>query len=189
MPPPRPAVYAGVNHETIGTDILAALKAIHLPDMVLGPTLSQRLKDVKPDGWYPIELLLEVLDKVEANLGTVGLKQFGRRLFDLSHKAAFLQNARCAADLVYGADAMYRSANRGERIGGWKVLRFEPGHAVMEKGTPHHCFMEEGIFAEAMSSLGVPVALTQATCVRKGAPSCQFEITSMVRDARWGQAR
>lgn len=189
MPPPRPAGYAGVNHETIGTDILAAQRAIHLPDMVLGPALSERLRAVKPDAWYPIDLLLDVLDKVEASMGGIGLKQFGRRLFDLSHKAVFLQHAKCAADLIYGADAMYRAANRGEQIGGWRVVAFSPGHAVMEKATPHHCFMEEGIFAEALTALGVPASLSQSACVRRGAPACHFELSSMVQDARWGKAR
>jgi hypothetical protein len=42
---------------------------------------------------------------------------------------------------------MYHHANRGTGIGGWKVLRFDAGYAELEKMTPHHCVMEQGILS------------------------------------------
>ena len=33
------------------------------------------------------------------------------------------------------------------------MLGFEPGKAELEKTTPHHCVMEEGIFSAALLAL------------------------------------
>jgi hypothetical protein len=43
--------------------------------------------------------------------------------------------------VVYGIDDFYHFSNRGRNIGGWLVLRFEPGHAELFKTTPHHCLL------------------------------------------------
>lgn len=86
---------------------------------------------------------------------------------------------------MYGFDDMYRHANRGTDIGGWKVLSFEPGRAEMEKTTPHVCYMEEGIFLEALNTIEVGATVTQPRCIYKGADACTFLGTSHVRDQRW----
>jgi hypothetical protein len=89
------------------------------------------------------------MEKIDADLGHYGLLRMGRMLFDLSHKSRIVEVAHCARDIVYGIDAMYHHANRGKAIGGWRVLRFEAGYAELEKTTPHHCVMDQGIFAGA----------------------------------------
>ena len=177
--------YLGLNHETIGSDILAVLKALHAPDRALGPALAQRLRAVKPDAWYPISLLLEALEALDKNLGTFALRKVGWELFQLSHAEATRQHANSARDIVYGIDGMYHRANRGAGIGGWRVLSFEPGHAELEKTTPHHCVMEEGILEEALRTVGVRADVSQKACRRKGAAACHYVITSPVTDERW----
>ena len=89
-----------------------------------------------------------------------------------------------AHQLVHGFDGIYRSVNRGQAIGGWTVLSFEPGLAVMEKTTPHHCVMEEGIL-KAMRTLGIRIEVSQKQCFRKGADACRFVLQSPVTDSRW----
>jgi hypothetical protein len=103
----------------------------------------------------------------------------------MSHAARIKGVAQSARDILYGMDAMYRFANRGVAIGGWSVLEFQPGQATLEKTTPHHCAVEQGILTEALSLVGCPVNIEQSQCMRKGAESCLFVLTSSVVDARW----
>ncbi len=180
-----PRGYRGTNHETIGSDILSVLKVVTFPDRVLGKELHEKLQAVSPEGWYPIDDLLVMMDRIEASIGRAGLVQMGRNLFRLSHEERVKQVAKTAADILFSLDDMYHHANRGEDIGGWKVSFFKPGVAHLEKNTPHHCVMEEGILMEAMRVVGVPVMVTQAECFRNGAALCVYNMTSVVTDQRW----
>lgn len=186
-PPPRrrPRGYVGLNHETIGSDILAVLRSMNRPEQVLDEATIVFLRKLKPDDWYPIAILLDLMERMEEELGRFALIKMGRTLFKLSHEQRFLQTAKSARDVVYGIDAMYRHANRGTAIGGWRVLAFEPGRAELEKTTPHLCTMEEGILLQALSALGVPANIEQPDCFRQGASFCRFVITSRISDRLW----
>src|SRR5690606_41553799 len=124
----RPRGYVGRNHETLGSDVLAVLKAVTLPERTLGPDLARRLGAVRADRWYPIGLLLEAFEVMDAKLGDYGLHHVGWELFKLSHAEAVRANVRSAQELLSGFDAIYKRVNRGEDIGGWNVLVLEPGH-------------------------------------------------------------
>lgn len=174
---------------TIGSDILAVFGVVSLPKQTLGDSLHARLTQVKPDGWYPIALLLELMDTLEQKLGHNALRQMGRKLFIASHQEHVKAVAKSASDILYGFDDLYLRANRGAEIGGWAMLTFGRGQARLDKTTPHHCMLEEGIVAEALNCVGVPASVSQETCFRKGAESCLFTISSFVTDERWGQAR
>jgi hypothetical protein len=180
-----PKNYVGRNHETLGSDVLAILKAVSLPERTLGPDLARRLSAVRADEWYPIGLLLEAFEVMDAKLGDYGLHHVGWELFKLSHADAVRANVRSAHELLNGFDAIYKRVNRGEDIGGWNVLVLEPGHALLEKTTPHHCKMEEGLIEEAMRTLGIRVEVSQSRCFRKGADACHFVLRSPVTDERW----
>ncbi|MBK7858853.1 MAG: hypothetical protein IPJ65_09590 [Archangiaceae bacterium] len=180
-----PRGYQGLNHETLGSDILALAKAITATDQLLGAQRAEQLRNVKPELWYPISMLLEPLDELETRLGSAIMKKIGWTLFNQSHAERFAVTAKSARDVVYGIDKMYHHANRGTDIGGWKVLDFNPGLARLEKNTPHQCVMEEGILEEALRTLKIPALVSQETCFRKGAPVCTYAISSLVRDARW----
>ena len=181
----KPRGYVGLNHETLGSDILSVVAAILFPQQLLGAEVAERLGSVDSDGWYPIEWLLDAMEVLSKRIGNNGLLQMGRKLFELSHATQFKANATSAADLVFGIDGMYRHANRGTGIGGWEVLSFEPGRAELEKTTPHHCVMEEGILSTALLTLEVPGLVQQAECLRKGAEACRFVLTSPVHDEKW----
>jgi hypothetical protein len=180
-----PKGYVGQRHETIGSDILAALKILKLPEQVLGQEDAKKLAGVDPNGWYPIAWLLELMEKLEAHVGRYALLRMGRTLFALSHKERVVEVAHSARDIVYGIDDMYHHANRGVGIGGWKVVRFDPGHAELEKNTPHHCVMEQGILTEALAAVGCPSNVEQKACFRDGADQCTFVVTSSLTDERW----
>jgi len=181
----RPKGYLGIDHETIGSDILAVLKILRLPEQTLGVEDAARVAAIDPLGWYPIEIMLELMDKLDKEVGHYGLLRMGRTLFNLSHEARVGKVASCARDIVYGLDAMYRHSNRGRSIGGWHVLSFEPGRATLEKTTPHHCVMEQGILSAALTTVGCPVIVTQTRCFREGADACHYEISSSLVDERW----
>jgi hypothetical protein len=181
----RPRGYVGTGHETIGSDILALYHALLLPDDVLGSETSARIRKLDPNGWYPIEELLEPLEFLGEKLGAAGLRKIGRKLFELSHQERVRGVITSAFAIVHGLNGMYRAANRGQGIGGWRVLAFEPGEARLEKTTPHHCALEEGIVNAAMKMVGVPVAIEQPLCMRRGQEACEFVITSVVTDSRW----
>lgn len=181
----RPAGYIGRGHETIGSDILAVLDALTFPEAVLGDALVAELGRVRPTGWYPIQQLLELLELLDQRIGVAGLRKTGRALFKRSHEARVGAVANSARDIVHGIDGMYRHANRGIAVGGWKVLSFEPGRATLDKTTPHHCALEEGILDGALSFVGAPSTITQSQCFRQGADSCVFVISSRVTGAAW----
>jgi hypothetical protein len=181
----KPKGYRGINHETIGSDILSVLRVCTLPRQVLGAQISDQLADVKPDGWYPISMLLDPMEFMAQRVGHVGLLQMGWALFKLSHEELVKKTARSGADIVFGLDDMYHHANRGQDIGGWRVMAFTPGYAKLEKTTPHHCWMEEGILAEALRAVGIAASVSQSSCFRQGADACIYEIRSPIRDERW----
>ena len=181
----RPRGYVGRDHETIGSDILAVHNAVIAPARTLGPETLQRLAQVKPDGWYPIGWLLQLMDELHGKIGDAGLRKLGRELFKLSHADAVRANVRSASDLLHGFDGIYRRANRGVQIGGWVVEVFRPGYAELVKTTPHRCVMEEGILKEALFTIGTPAFIEQAECIHRGADACRFVLRSTVVDNRW----
>jgi hypothetical protein len=180
-----PKGYRGIDHETIGSDVISILKVLHAPDMILGANVSAQLRAVKPDGWYPIAMILEPMELLAQKSGDRTLLSVGWKVIQLSHADNIRKNIKSAHQLLHGFDAIYRNANRGTDIGGWKMLDSAPGRAVMEKTTPHHCVMEEGILQEALRILSVPANVVQTSCFRKGADCCVYEVTSVVRDIRW----
>lgn len=181
----RPKGYLGIDHATIGSDILSVLQILKLPEQVIGIEDARRLAEVDPAKWYPIAWLLELMEKLDRQVGYYGLLRMGRRLFQLSHQQRVLEVAKSARDIVHGIDGMYHHANRGKQIGGWKVLSFTPGAAELEKNTPHHCVMEQGILSAALAAVGCPGNVEQRQCFRQGADTCIYTITSSLTDARW----
>jgi hypothetical protein len=182
----RPKGYVGRDHETIGSDILAVLAILKMPEHVLGADEVKRLTAVDPAGWYPIEWLLDLMDRLDKQVGHYGLLRMGRMLFKLSHEDNLRAGGpRSARDLVYALDGMYHHANRGVGIGGWKVLKFEQGSAELEKTTPHHCVMEQGLLSAAFSAVGCPVMVSQRECFRTGASACLYTLSSTVTDETW----
>lgn len=184
MDPKRwPSGYVGSDHETIGSTFLSVLAALKRPEEVLGIDEVERLKAVDPESWYPIGWLLSIMETLDGSVGRRGVLRIGRRRFELSHQRRV--EYRSARDVVYGIDEMYHHVNRGRDIGGWSVLEFEAGRAVLEKTTPHHCAMEEGILSAALSSAQCPSIVSQSQCFRAGADSCIYTISSSIDDARW----
>jgi hypothetical protein len=181
----RPRGYYGEDHETIGSDILAVLKILRMPEQVLGVEHARRLLQVEPNEWYPIAWLLELMEQLETHVGPYGLMRMGRTSFQLTHKDRVQAFAKSAKDILYGIDGMYHHANRGRGIGGWKVLRFEPGLAELEKNTAHHCVMEQGILTEGLAMVGCTCNVVQKRCFREGAGTCIYEITSTFVDQHW----
>lgn len=176
---------ADATHETIGSDILAVLKTLRHPREVLGETWVAKLSALKPDGWYPIATLLDLLETLDKKSGPASILQMGRELFRASHQARLTPELKSAADVIFGIDGMYHHANRGQDIGGWQVTRFGPGVGVLRKTTPHHCALEEGILHEALHTVGADALIVQSKCVRRGDAACEFELRSAVRDQRW----
>lgn len=191
MEPRRPRGYGGIDHETIGSDILAVPDTLrHLAsqgrlgpkgvlDRVLSGTAMERLAVIEPDGWYPIEWLLEMTDTLASRIGASALRRVGRTLFQLSHAEHAATVLHCGLDVVRGIDGMYRHANRGTAIGGWEVLSTSGGIATLDKTTPHHCALEEGILSEALTTVGCRAVVLQESCFREGAPSCRFVIEQL----------
>lgn len=181
----QPRGYVGGRHETIGSDIIAVLHTVKFAEQVLGKEWMAKLSALKPDGWYPIGTLLDLLEFLEQKVGPASLQQMGRQLFRDSHQPRVKNVLKSAGDILYGFDAIYHHANRGDRIGGWKLMKFTPGIAVIDKTTPHHCALEEGIMHEALAMVQAASTIVQSKCMRRGADSCLFEVRSSVKDARW----
>lgn len=171
----------------MGSDILAAVKILKLPEHVLGDREWRRLQHVKPEQWYPVEQLLGLMEILEAHVGRYGLMQMGRKLFEGSHKQRILLTARTAKDILYGMDNLYHHTNRGTGIGGWQVLKFEGGVCEIEKNTAQHCVVDQGLLTEALLAVGCACNVEQIQCFLDGAPTCIYRVTSAFVDARWGR--
>jgi hypothetical protein len=178
-----PRGYEEANHETIGASVLAVLHVLKAPEQVLGPETARTLRELDPKGWYPIGLLLGIMEKLERNVGHYGLVNLGRRWFELWRRNR--EPLTSARDAIHGIDAMYRSANRGGQIGGWAITKLEPGYAEVEKTTPHHCVVEQGLLTAALTDAGCPSIIAQQRCVRQGADSCLYTLASTVDAERW----
>lgn len=184
-----PDGYVGHDHETIGSDIVGVVLALERIGSrestvrIFGDDWYARLAAVRPDAWYPIATLLDVLDRVHDRIGVNGVRRAGREIFRVSHESRVAPSS--ARDIVYGIDAMYHHANRGHDIGGWRVERFEPGRAELTKNTPHLCLLEEGILAEGLATAGARSVVTQSECILSGATGCRFVLVSTVTGARW----
>ena len=181
----KPRGYLGLNHTTRGGDILAVLQTVNLPEQTLGKELVARLKNVKPDDWYPINDMLELLERLDGRLGGYHLKQVGWTIVQKYHAAEVKKVFTNARQLLEAFDSLYRQANRGTQIGTWKVLSFDDTSALMEKTTMHHCGMEEGILEELLRSVGVWVKISQPQCLRLGADCCHYLIEPRTSDVRW----
>lgn len=191
----RPRGYEGIGHETIGSDILAVQHALgaltgtqSATARILGGEATERLAAITPNGWYPIEWLLEMMETLDERVGRFTLLKLGRTLFRMSHQDRLAGAIRCGRDIVYGIDGMYHHANRGQKIGGWRVVSFDANTAVLEKTTPHHCMMEEGILSQALMSVGSPAVITQPECFREGGECCRFVIMPAMHSATWASA-
>jgi len=164
---------------------VALLRVLKQREETQGVEAAYRLENIDPKAWYPIGPLLDLMDKLDQQVGYFGLVRMGRTIFNLSHEAVVSQALHSARELLEGFDALYHRSNRGQLIGGWRVLRFDPGTAEIEKTTPHHCAMEQGILAAALQAVGCPAMVNQSACFREGAEACRFVITSSITDSRW----
>jgi hypothetical protein len=180
----KPRGYTGRRHEVLGSDILAHLRVLRQAEKFLGAD-ADALRELDRSDWYPVEVLLRVEEALEESLGKFGLSRAGRTLFEMSHKDRMLELAHSARDVIYGMDALYHFSNRGIGIGGWRVVSFGIGRAELEKTTPQHCLVEEGVLTGALSAVGCPSSITQSKCVRQGYDHCLFSVTSAFIDARW----
>lgn len=182
----KPRGYAGIDHITRGGDIIAVLRTVHLPEQTLGPELARRLKDVRPDAWYPVQNMIEMLESMDRKLGGYHLRQVGWTIFNSFHIDSVKQRFDNARALIHAFDSMYREGNKGTQIGGWRVLSFgTDGRAEVENTTLHHCQMEEGIVSEALRAIGVDTKISQTKCFRKGDDLCVFLIQSSCSAALW----
>jgi len=186
MPSQRtPKGYLGIGHEIIGMSLLALQTVLKQRDSALELEARPRLGPFDPKGWYPVGIMLDLQNRLEEQVGYFGLVRTGRAIFQMGHESIVTGTQYSARDVLDGFDAMYRRSNRGQSIGGWRVVRFDPGNAEIEKTTPHHCAMEQGILSAALSAVGCSAIVGQSACVREGADVCRFVISSAVTDSRW----
>lgn len=190
MQPPRG--YRGVDHETLGSDILAVDRGLcalapspATRRALLGPELFDWLQTVDRDTWYPVERLLDLLEHVGNRAGRYALIKVGRLVFEMGHREYVAQRVTDARSLLVGMDTLYRAMNRGQDIGGWRLLEFDRHGALLEKTTPHHCAMEEGILAEALTAIDAPSVISQQVCRRDSGDVCLFVVSPVTASARW----
>ena len=180
-----PRGYLGIGHETRGSEIMTILETVRAPELTLGVEMVVWLKKLRPDGWYPIGLMLDLMETLEQKLGKYHLKQLGWTIFSRDHAPQLREHVRTAQEALQLCDAQYKTSNRGTSIGGWKVVSFTHARAELEKTTPHHCAMEEGILEEIMRTLGVVCTVSQSECIRAGGDICRFLIEPKVAGPSW----
>jgi hypothetical protein len=177
--------YENASHETLGAELLAVLHTMKFPEEVLGHYWSERLKGIVAEEWYPVAIELELQQQVLHRGGRASLVQLGRQLFRDLHQARLSPLLRSAGDVLHRLDRMYRHGNRGRNIGGWELVAFAPGQALLRKKTPQHCALDEGLLHEALQAVGTVAMIVQPTCVLTGGKACELELRSTTKDHRW----
>ena len=177
--------YENASHETLGSDLLAALNTLKFPVEILGKYWMERLSGIEPAHWYPVSIHLELQQQVLHRGGRAALVQMGRQQFRDSHHGRLAPVLTSAGDVLTRVDRMYRHSNRGTKIGGWEVLSLGAAHATLRKNTPHHCALEEGLLQEALASVGAVALIAQPSCVLMGGKVCELELKSQLKDERW----
>jgi hypothetical protein len=180
-----PRGYRGINHETIGKDFLALHDAVLMPEQIFGKDVAAWLRAKQAEAWYPVHELVHSLEQLGRKLGADSLRKVGQSIFNAGPAEIVKTTVPSAHALLHGFDRLYHRTNRGIDIGGWAVLELKPGRAILEKTSPHHCSMEEGIVDAALRAVGAPSTIYQSACLRTGADACWFVITSHVVDRRW----
>lgn len=180
-----PKGYLGIDHQTLGGDIISVLETVNRPEFILGPELVAKLRPLQRSGWYPIAVLLDLLERLDQKLGAYHLKQVGWTIFGKYQAEDFKREVHSAEAAMRVLDWQYRTRNRGTSIGGWAVESFTATRAELIKTTPHHCQMEEGILEEVLRTLGVKASVTQSQCFRKGADCCHFVLEPRGSTDRW----
>jgi hypothetical protein len=174
-----------MNHVTLGAELLAILQTMRSPEALLGEEWIARQRQIHPKNWYPVTMAAELFQQLSRRLDRGALVEMGRQLFRDSHHRRLIPHLRSVGDVVFGLNGIYHRAHRGKDIGGWEVLRFDEGRALLRKTTPTPCALEEGLLCEALHSVGAEALVVQPTCVQHGGRYCDFEISSSLKGDRW----
>lgn len=174
-----------MSHVTLGAEILAILQTMRSPEALLGDEWVARQRAIHPKDWYPVTVVSDLVQQLSRRVDRAALVEMGRELFRNSHHRRLIPHLRSVGDVVFGLNGIYHRAHRGQDIGGWEVLQFDEGRALLRKKTPVHCALEEGLLCEALHAVGAEASVAQPTCVQHGGRYCDFEIRSPIRGDRW----
>src|SRR5690242_5033943 len=103
---PVAKAYRGTGHETQGSDLLSVLKVLPIPEQVLGKERANALRAVKPDQWYPISQLMDVLDTLAQRLGDRALTPIGYSIVQTSHAVSIRKHFKTARQLLGAFDSI-----------------------------------------------------------------------------------
>lgn len=85
----------GLQHETIGSDVIAVLDVINLPELVLGKERADALKKIEASKWYPLSTLEDPVEGLHQRVGDASLLQIGSELLRISHAPAQISQRKC----------------------------------------------------------------------------------------------
>ena len=180
-----PSFHALSPHAEIsGKPLLGMLAALEMAGAPVHEPLALLAKagvlDPEPEGWYPQQAILTVLEEAAKRWGPGILHQAGRAI---PRTARFPPEIDSLERALLTLDLAYQVNHRGGLIGHYLGKRLGPKALELLCDNPYGCDFDEGILAALIEWYGpageVPaVAHAPGTgCRREGAAACAYRIT------------
>lgn len=181
--PPRPQdPYA--HMEVLGRAFLAILQGMDVVQARVMRMLAERgiSPPIRPEGWYPMPVLLALLQSIHEQIGPVTVKGIGR---SIPSTAPFPKDIDTLEKGLRSIDTAYNATHRGRgHIGAYRYQAGPgPRSARVVSDTPYPCDMEMGL-VEALAdqfrptdALGMRLEHAPGGCRKRGDKACTYQLS------------
>ena len=181
---PKAPQDAYANMEVQGQSFIAILQGMDVVQARALRMLAEKgiSPPIQPEGWYPLPVLLAVLQTIIEQIGPATLKGIGRRV---PSTAPFPRDIDTLEKALRSIDTAYHATHRGQgHIGSY---RYTPGpvprSARVVSDTPYPCDLEMGIVESLADrfrpsdALGMRLEHTPEACRKRGDARCTYQLT------------
>lgn len=180
--PPAHATQELYPHmEVLGRSVMCTVSALEMVRERATRMLAEKgLSPLRPDRWFPLDPLLQVLQDIQEQIGPSTVRSIGRKLPEM---ASFPADPGTLEEGLRAIDVAYRKEHRGTgNIGAYRFELVGRRAGQLVSDTPYPCDLDLGII-EAISdrcrprdALWVRIDHDPATCRRRGDLACTYHI-------------
>jgi hypothetical protein len=168
------------NAESNGAGLSALLAVLSWNEPLVLEILSKHgIKEVRMDGWYPHQAVLDVQKEIAQTMGVHTLYQIGTKI---PEKATFPPEIDSLEKGLALLDQAYHMNHRGGEIGHYQLVKVENNQALMVCNNPYSCDFDRGIIVATARHFAGTVGFVNlrhdesAGCRKLGGESCTYII-------------